>query len=224
MFGARQIRAQGECMASLKGAVTANCPQGCGEFETEVWSLIRADQDPDLTDTIRGGELNLVQCPHCQALFYSPVPVIYLDPPVDLCAFIYPADAPREGVEEKLKADFAALKDGLLRELKMQAEPLVFFGMEAFKEFLEKEQFLRDESEIIDYAAREQELEVAPLKPAVSRELDWPYRVPVLKAGRTVENVLTGCDRVLENYAHLARLEKFRAALAQKPELVRELL
>ncbi|MDD4004676.1 MAG: CpXC domain-containing protein [Elusimicrobiaceae bacterium] len=210
-------------MASLKGVITVSCPQDCGEFDAEVWTLIRADEDPDLKDMVRGGELNLVQCPVCGKLFYGSVPVVYLDPQADLSIFVFPQAGEHGEVERKLREEFALLRDGLLRELKMHAEPVVFFGAELLKEFLVSEQFLRDESDIIEYAARELGLETVMLAPARARECDWPYRVPAPGGRRTAAAVLPACDKVLAGYPALARLAKFRAALEKDPKLDREL-
>lgn len=211
-------------MASLKGVVAATCPQGCGEFETEVWSLIRADEDPELKDTILGGELNLVLCPDCGKLFYCPASVIYLDPPVDLAVFVFPEDADRSTIEEKIKEEFALVKEGLLKELKMHSEPVIFFGVEPLKEFLDNEQFLRDEGDITGYAATELGLKTMGLRPALARENGWPYRIPAEQGTVSAKSVLSACEKVLAVYKNLARLEKFRAALAKDPKLAKELI
>ena len=52
-------------MKSIKNDGAACCPNNCEPFEVEYWSLISADQNPDLKEAALGGELNLVQCPEC---------------------------------------------------------------------------------------------------------------------------------------------------------------
>ncbi len=189
-----------------------------------MWSLIRADEDPELKDTILGGELNLVLCPDCGKLFYCPASVIYLDPPVDLAVFVFPEDADRSTMEEKIKEEFALVKEGLLQELKMHSEPVIFFGVEPLKEFLDNEQFLRDEGDITEYAAAELGLKTMGLRPALARENGWPYRIPAEQGAVSVKSVLSACEKVLAVYKNLARLEKFRAALAKDPKLAKELI
>ena len=56
-------------MASIKGTAAVTCPNKCEEFEAEVWSFVRGDEDPGLKDAIIFGELNVVRCPHCDAIF-----------------------------------------------------------------------------------------------------------------------------------------------------------
>jgi hypothetical protein len=55
-------------MPSMKGTVIASCPAGCGDFETVVWTLIRADEDQDLKDTVWAASLiwhNARSAPSC---------------------------------------------------------------------------------------------------------------------------------------------------------------
>ena len=76
-------------MKSIRNESAAHCPSGCEPFEVEYWSLIRADQNPDLKESILGGELNLVRCPECGTYFHHDEDLLYLDIPAELLVFVF---------------------------------------------------------------------------------------------------------------------------------------
>ncbi|MFA6583564.1 MAG: CpXC domain-containing protein [Elusimicrobiaceae bacterium] len=211
-------------MPSMKGTVIASCPAGCGDFETVVWTLIRADEDQDLKDTVLGGELNLAQCPVCSQLCYCKTSVIYLDPPHDVAVIVLPEGTEQETMSDKIKSEYETIKGGLARELKIETEPVIVFGTEPLRDIIQAEQFTGDESEIIGYAVREMDLEAVAVKPGRARAKGWPYVVPCEKGSVSVKGVLSAAEKVLAQYHSLSRLEKMSRDLAARPELLKEVL
>ncbi len=116
------------------------CP--CGrEFSTQLWDAINITEDPFLKDVILNGELNVVQCPACGAIFYVEKLVIYHDIEQSLIIYIYPKDWENrsEELKEKAKRDFSMAIDVFSeKERLIHYRVEVFFGMDRLVEFIHK--------------------------------------------------------------------------------------
>ena len=107
-------------MKSIKNQGAACCPHHCEPFDVEYWSLVSANQDPDLKAAALGGELNLVQCPTCGCFFHHDGNLIYFDAPAELLVFVF-SQKDREKEPELLKRmqqDYEIIKkdNGLMRD------------------------------------------------------------------------------------------------------------
>ena len=166
-------------MKSIKNESPAQCPNHCEPFDVEYWSLVRADQDPDLKTAIMGGELNLVQCPECGTFFHHDGDLIYFDQPSELLVFVF-SEKDRQREPEllaRMQHDYELIKNTLLKQLNMDYPPLSVFGLEALKKVLESEETVGYESEVIAASAAEKGLSVARLKPSYARAHHFPYYV-----------------------------------------------
>ncbi len=167
-------------MKSIKNQGSACCPNQCEPFEIDYWSLISADQDPDLKSAALGGELNLVQCPECGAFFHHDGDLIYFDAPAELLVFVF-SQKDREKEPELLKRmqeDYKIIKNTLLKQLHMDYPPVSVFGLEALKNLLQEEELISFESEAVAASAAAQGFGVVRLKPSYAREHHFPYYVP----------------------------------------------
>ena len=206
-------------MKSVKGIVMAQCPNGCEQFEADVFSLVDAGQDPDLRELVSFGEMNLLACPECGAVFYHDTPFVYIDRSRELIALVL-ADCPQEqraARGAKMRDDFKTMKDGLLREMKVDFEPLVLFGMESLKEVIDAEADLDDETALIAAVAEEKGMFTAKIKPSVARARCIPALLPYgRKDGLNVASALEACKKIFGDHPGAAGLGRLAGELATK--------
>ncbi|NLO91095.1 MAG: hypothetical protein GX410_03765 [Elusimicrobia bacterium] len=201
-------------MKSIQGVVEAKCPHcSAAPFEAEVWSFIRADSDPDLRDAVRYGELNLLECEACGNFFYHEAPVVYFDPEAELLVFVMPHSYEAEAGKwrEKMKADYAAIRDGLSREMKIDYEPLIFFGAEHLQQLLEDMLDAEDENASIEAAALSLGFKIAPFSPAKARAAGYPCRIPYAGAKPAPESFVNAALEILASGLESPKLKKLLA-------------
>lgn len=206
-------------MKSVKGMVMAQCPNGCEQFDAEVFSLVDAGQDPDLRELVSFGEMNLLACPECGAVFYHDTPFVYIDRARELIAMVLPDCPPEQQAARKLKMreDFNAMKEGLLREMKVDFEPLVLFGMETLKQVIDAESDLDDETAIIAAVAEEKGLLTAKIKPSAARARCIPALLPYSRRdGLTLASALDACKQIFGEHPGAAGLGRLAGELATK--------
>ena len=203
-------------MKSIKAAVNAQCPRQCPGFEAEVWSFICGGADEDLKTAIMGGELNLLVCPSCGTLFHYQMPLVYFDPGMEILAFVFPDDCQAERGKwlAKMQEDFNVMRSGLLREMNIDFEPRIFFGMSDLRKFLGEDEDLKEESEVICALASETGFSLKKMKPSVSRSRGVPLVVPYAGKTCTESSVLEASAQLLGASGELARLKTFFNLLA----------
>ena len=167
-------------MKSIKAEGRAKCPNHCEEFDVEYWSLVRADQDPDLKTAALGGELNLVCCPECKTFFHHDGNLIYLDAPNELMIFVFPhTDKDKEAaLAAKMKEDYQTIKQALSKTMHLDYPPFYVFGLDGLKQVLEQEEKTLFESEVVAAAAAAAGCSIVRLKPGYAREKRFPLYVP----------------------------------------------
>ena len=161
-------------MKSIKNEAAARCPNHCEPFDVEYWSLVSADQDPDLKSAALGGELNLVQCPQCGTFFHHDGDLIYFDAPSELLVFVF-SEKDRQREPEllaRMQKDYQLIKNTLLKQLNMDYPPVSVFGLDALKEILHKEETLSYESEAVAATAAALGMKVVRLKPSLRNFVD----------------------------------------------------
>ena len=125
-------------MKSIRNEAPACCPNACEPFDVEYWSLVRADEDPDLKQAALGGELNLVRCPECGTYFHHKGELIYFDAPSELLVFVFAKDSKEKQAQlrARMEKDYGIIKNTLLEQLNMDYPPVLVFGLDELKELL----------------------------------------------------------------------------------------
>ncbi len=205
---------------STKGAVKIECPH-CGEkFDADFWTVVRGDRDHQVKDLILTGEFNLLMCPHCSVMFPHEEPFIYMDPLKGLLAFVMPETYLEKKDEwiARMKADYEPLRAGLAAGQGIPGEPLCLFGLGQIGALLEADLDREEETEVMEFMAREAGLQLLPLTPSVARELDLPFSLPMPSGlGGRAAALKAAADLAGKNTA-LPRLKKLVAALAALKE------
>lgn len=212
-------------MKSIKNEGAAHCPNHCEPFDVEYWSLVSADQDPDLKTAAAGGELNLVRCPECGTFFHHDGDLIYFDAPAELLVFVF-SEKDREKEPEllaRMQEDYGIIKNTLLKQLHMDYPPVSVFGLEALQAVLREEEKIGFESEAVAASAASLGLSVARLKPSYARQHHFPYYVPAPAQGHTANNYAVAACKVLKSGLASPLLRHFEDKMAEdgaEPPLV----
>ncbi len=188
-------------MKSIKNEGAAHCPHHCEPFDTEYWSLVSADQDPDLKAAALGGELNLVRCPECGAFFHHDGDLIYFDAPAELLVFVF-SEKDREKEPEllaRMQKDYGLIKNTLLKQLHMDYPPISVFGLEALKHLLQEEEKNGFESEVVAAASAVEGFSVVRLKPSYARQHHFPFYVPAPASGQSANDYAVAGAKVLKS-------------------------
>ena len=117
---------------SFQGTIEANCLSCTDGFEAPIWSFVHGGKDALLRDQAKAMECNLLLCPSCGAAFVPEAAWIYYEPEDEILAFVFPMAFKAEETKwrDKMKADFAAMREALGDHLPVGHEPEVFFGPE----------------------------------------------------------------------------------------------
>lgn len=76
--------------------------RGCGtSFPAELYESINVEVQPELKEQLMGNQLNMVECPKCQARFRVDKPLLYSDPPRRLLIYWLPVDNGSHGEGEE---------------------------------------------------------------------------------------------------------------------------
>ena len=205
-------------MKSIKNEAAVCCPNHCEPFEVEYWSLISAEQDPDLKTAALGGELNLVQCPHCGTFFHHSGDTIYFDVPAELLVFVFAEKYVSQAQEltVRMQRDYALIKETLAKQLDIDYPPVCVFGLEELKRLLQEEEKNSFESEAIAAAAAAAGFAVARLKPSYAREHHFPYCVPAPRSGKTANAYAVAASKILKTGLKSPLLLNFKDQMSQE--------
>ena len=166
---------------ATKGIFRVECPH-CGEsFDADFWTVVRGDRDADAKELILSGEFDLLMCPHCETMFQHEEPFLYIDPEKDILAFVMPESyiGEKEKWIQKMQADYEPLKASLFASQGLKAEPLYLFGLTPLTAILEADKDREEETEVMEFMAREEGMNLVPVKPSAARELDIPFTLPL---------------------------------------------
>ena len=196
---------------SLKAQIEVQCPAGCEPFEGEVWSVLHAEQDPAAKDKLLAGELNLLMCPSCNRYFIHEQPLVYHDQPRELLAFIFPEyfKEEEERWRTKMREDYAELRR-TAGTAAIDYEPVIYFGLESFRTYLEQEANLDDEVEIMRHLARSLKLGLYPVRPSYARSRNIPPLLPCEEAqgGDARLQLVQGLQKLLKENEFLASYQR----------------
>jgi len=206
---------------SFRGRLETQCPNGCEPFETEVWTCIHAAKNPELKEQILAGQLNLIVCPHCCFTFYAEQSLVYLEPELELIAFIYPIphEKEREHWEEKMKEDFLQFQSRLPENKRIPYAPAIFFGLQGLTDLLHREEEIQDEILVAEWFFRKLGLETYRVSASYSRNKKIPKILPRhIRTDRNLrEEVLEGLQILLKENGNLPTYRRFFQELETSP-------
>ena len=174
-------------------------------------------KDAALRDQAKAMECNLLLCPSCGAAFVPEAAWIYYEPKEEILAFVFPTSFKAEEAKwrDKMKADFAAMREALGDHLPIGHEPEVFFGPEGLAQLLELEDWRSDERDVMAFFAQDLGLSLYKVSPAWAREHGAPSWFPY--AGKTptrdsliagIKKIVAANERLTAWSDYLAKLEK----------------
>ena len=201
---------------STKGAFRVECPH-CGEgFDADFWTVVRGDRDLEVKELILSGEFDLLMCPKCEEMFQHAEPFLYIDPERDLLAFVMPEtylDKKDEWIA-RMKKDYEPVRASLASHQGVSAEPLYLFGLAPLTALLENDRDREEETEVMEFMAREDGLQLLAVRPAAARELDIPFSVPMPAGLKGRAAALRAAEALRARNDALPRLKKLVDALS----------
>ncbi len=197
---------------SFQGEIETKCAVCKESFEAPVWSFV-SGADEAQRNQIKAGECNLLLCPHCGAAFMPDASWIYFEPEAEILAFVFPESWHAEEAKwrEKMKTDFAAMREALGDRLPLTQEPLVFFGQEGLGELLQHVDWKIDERDVMEFHAKELGLSVYRASPAWARAHNAPTEFPYV-GKPTRESLIAGMEALLATNDRLTTWGDFLAA------------
>ncbi|MEI7527553.1 MAG: CpXC domain-containing protein [Elusimicrobiota bacterium] len=201
---------------ATKGVFRVECPH-CGEaFDADFWTVVRGDRDHDVKELILSGEFDLLMCPKCEGMFPHEEPFLYLDPARDILAFVMPETyaAEKEKWIARMQADYEPVRASLAANHALSGTPVYFFGLGPLTELLESDRDREEETEVMEFMAREAGLCLLAVKPASARQLDLPFTLPIAKGLTGRAAALKAARELLAKNDALLRLKNLAAALA----------
>jgi hypothetical protein len=204
---------------SLQGEIETRCPGGCEPFSTPVWSFVHGGKNPELRDTIKALELNLLLCPSCGKAFPPEAMWIYYEPALEILAFVFPESFKADEAKwrSKMEEDYAVLREALDSELPVSHPPDIFFGPQGLADLLEFEDFRSEERDVMEYYAREQGLSLYKADPAWAREQGVPNVLPYTGKAATRESLIAGSKSLLAANDRLTAWDEYRKMLEADP-------
>jgi len=166
---------------ATKGVFRVECPN-CGEsFDADFWTVVRGDRDHDVRELILSGEFDLLMCPKCSAMIQHEEPFIYLDPTKETLAFVMPESYQDKKDEwiKRMEADVEPVRASFAGGKGILGEPQYFFGLGQLSAMLQSDQDREEETEVMEFMAREEGFHLLPVKPAAARELDITFSIPM---------------------------------------------
>ncbi len=166
---------------ATKGVFRIECPH-CGEsFDADFWTVVRGDRDHAVKELILSGEFDLLICPHCEDMIQHEEPFLYIDPPKDLLAFVMPESYEPEKDKwiARMNADYEPVRASLFAGQGITSAPRYLFGLGQLSAILESDRDREEETDVMEFMAREEGLKLLPVNPVVARELDLPFTLPM---------------------------------------------
>lgn len=200
---------------ATKGIFRVECPH-CGEsFDADFWTVVRGDRDHDVKELILSGEFDLLVCPKCEEMVQHEEPFLYIDPGRDILAFVMPEgyEAEKEKWVARMNADYEPLRTSLFAGQGLTADPLYLFGLGQLTARLESDRDREEETEVMEFMAREDGLKLIPVNPVAARELDIPFTLPMPAGLFSRAAALKAAEDLFAKNDALPRLKKLISAL-----------
>lgn len=205
---------------SLQGEIETRCPHGCEPFTTPVWTFVDGGKDPELRDTAKALEINLLLCPSCGKAFTPDAMWIYQESALEILAFVFPESykADEQKWRLKMEEDYAVLREALGGELPVTRPPEVFFGPAPLADLLELEDYRGEEVEVMEYYAKEGGLSLYKADPAWAREHGAPSVLPYMGGAPSRDSVMAGIRALLAANDRLTAWGEFLKSLEADPQ------
>ncbi|MBI4655111.1 MAG: hypothetical protein HY746_00035 [Elusimicrobia bacterium] len=167
---------------STSGIISLKCPQCGEEFEAKSFTVVRGDRDFKLKETILSGEFDLFMCPACSGVFSHEEPFIYLDPDMEIFAFVLPEKYLEEKEKwiKKISGDYADIRDSLKKDPSFSFEQKFLFGIGSLIELLSADRDAQEETEVIEFIAKDFKMNFCRISPSFARNQSLPFSVPYL--------------------------------------------
>jgi hypothetical protein len=212
-------------------SILSNCEIkcSCGEtFEAEVWKAVNIFDDPDLKEVLLSGRFNTVECPHCKKVFYHEHFFMYQDLQNELIAYVYPKKEQEfaTSLRQKMLSDFKSLTKGMEEFSKIDFEPIIYFGIEDLINTIKNEDNSKDEIDILNFIAKQIDLELIKIKPSKARNLCILHTIPKSKksTGNIKEDIVSGLEQLLKYNSNLAEYKNLLARIKQNISCLDEIL
>ena len=212
-------------------SILSNCEIkcSCGEtFEAEVWKAVNIFDDPDLKEVLLSGRFNTVECPHCKKVFYHEHFFMYQDLQNELIAYVYPKKEQEfaTSLRQKMLSDFKSLTKDMEEFAKIDFEPIIYFGIEDLINTIKNEDNSKDEIDILNFIAKQIDLELIKIKPSKARNLCILHTIPKSKksTGNIKEDIVSGLEQLLKYNPNLAEYENLLARIKQNISCLDEIL
>ena len=201
---------------ATKGVFRVECPH-CGDgFDADFWTVVRGDRDQDVKELILSGEFDILMCPKCETMFQHEEPFLYIDPGKDIMAFVMP-ESYRDKKDEwiaRMEKDYAPVRATLAAGQGVTGEPLYLFGLAPLTQLLGTDRDREEETEVMEFMAREDGLRLLPVKPSAARELDIPFTIPMPAGLKGRAAALKAAEALRARNDALPRLKKLIDALS----------
>lgn len=205
---------------SLQGEIETRCPHGCEPFTTPVWTFVDGGKNPELRETIKALELNLLLCPSCGRAFTPDAMWIYQERALNLLAFVFPESYKGDEGKWRLKMeeDYAVLREALGGELPVKRAPELFFGPQGIADLLEFEDYRGEEVEVMEYFAKDLGLSLYRADPAWAREAGVPAALPYRGPKPSRESLIAGIKELLAANDRLTAWGEYLQTLEADPK------
>ncbi len=200
---------------ATKGVFRVECPH-CGEsFDADFWTVVRGDRDHDVKELILSGEFDLLVCPKCEEMLQHEEPFLYIDPGRDILAFVMPEayEAEKEKWVARMNADYEPVRASLFAGQGLTSDPLYLFGLGQLTARLAEDKDREEETDVMEFMAREDGLNLLPVNPVSARELDLPFTLPMPAGLFSRAAALKAAEGLFAKNDALPRLKKLIAAL-----------
>ncbi|MEW5950589.1 MAG: hypothetical protein GX447_06360 [Elusimicrobia bacterium] len=193
---------------SNKGKKRVNCPHCKKDFDADFWTVVRGDLDFELKEMIINGEFDLLLCPECGKIFSYEDTFVYMDPACEIMAFVLPSDTENSNeLIEKMKADYELIKNSAQKESSLSFKPYYFFGAQDLASLLLNDRDIEEETEVMEFLARESGFKVVCIKRSAAREKDFLFSIPY-SGEFSADNALSACEKIFSLNDRLKRLGK----------------
>lgn len=205
---------------SSKGIFKVECPHCGEEFDAHCWTIVKGDEDSEIKELIFNGEFDLLMCSKCQNIFRHEEPFLYIDDSKEILAFVMPEGyaAEKDKWMDKMTSDYEELKASFTGSEGYNFKPQFMFGVDELQQLITKDQEREEETEVIEFLAREAGFHIAQIKPTQSRLLDIPFSMPMPVDSKKTGDVLNAVREIIKINSSLPSLIKLGLVLETLPD------
>lgn len=194
---------------SNQGKKKVTCPHCQCVFDAIFWTVVRGDLNFKLKEMIMNGEFDLLMCPECGKIFSYEDTFVYTDPHHEIMAFVLPSNQQHsDQLIEKMKADYDLVKNSIQRESLIFFKPYYFLGVDELASFLLNDKDMQEETEVMEFLAKDAGYRLVSIKKSVAREKDFLFSMPYEAQNFSVDSAYNACSKIYSINDRLNRLGK----------------